>query len=192
MKTDLEDTEIDSETEISIDERFDILSNQRRRYILYYLKQNGGQASLGELAEQIAAWENNISIKNITYKERKRVYTSLQQVHLPRMDRKGVVNFDDQAGLVSVGPAASELKVYLEIVGDDDIPWSVFYFVLALLNVVVIGLLSMMGNINGYIGGTEVAVFCVTSFLMVSLAHIYLSRKEMRLENKSEHSELTD
>jgi hypothetical protein len=192
MKTDLEDTEIDSETEISIDERFDILSNQRRRYILYYLKQNGGQASLGELAEQIAAWENNISIKNITYKERKRVYTSLQQVHLPRMDRKGVVNFDDQAGLVSVGPAASELKVYLEIVGDDDIPWSVFYFVLALLNVVVIGLLSMMGNINGYIGGTEVAVFCVTSFLMVSLVHIYLSRKEMRLENESEYSELTD
>jgi hypothetical protein len=166
---------------IAHDDCFDLLSNHRRRYALHYLQQNGDGATLGELADHVAAWENDVEADAVSYDERKRVYTSLQQVHLPRMDEMDVVEFNDREGRVRIGPAAEDLDVYLEIVQDDDIPWSTFYFGLVLVNV---GLLT--GAIFGVpllasIPGIGWAVFAVTTFLVTSLAHLYLARTEMRL-----------
>ncbi len=167
--------------ELSYDECFDLLSNHRRRYTLHYLQENGDTASLGDLSEQIAAWENDTSVEELSYDERKRVYTSLQQVHLPRMDDAGVVAFDDREGTVELGPTAENLDVYLEVVDDWDVPWSLFYLGLSLVNVGVVGaylvglwpvtLLPEMG----------LPVFVVTSFLVASLAHLYVTRTEMQL-----------
>ena len=81
----------DEESDLSRDESFDLLSNHRRRYALYCLRQEENRATLGELADKIAAWENDIETDAVSYDERKRVYTSLQQVHLPRMDDLDVV-----------------------------------------------------------------------------------------------------
>lgn len=172
----------DEESELSRDESFDLLSNHRRRYALHYLQQNGDGATLGELADHVAAWENDVDADVVTHDQRKRVYTSLQQVHLPRMDEMNVVEFDDRQGHVTIGPAAEDLDIYLEIVQDDDVPWSTFYFGLVLVNG---GLLT--GAIFGIpllasIPGIGWAVFAVTTFLVTSLAHLYLTRTEMRVD----------
>ena len=121
-------------TEIPYDDCFDLLSNHRRRYALHYLQQQGEEATLGELADHVAAWENDIDTDAVSYDERKRVYTSLQQVHLPRMDNLDVVEFDDREGRVTIGDAAEHLDVYLEIVHGNDISWSSFYLGLVLVN----------------------------------------------------------
>ena len=91
----------EEEQTLNYNDCFDLLSNHRRRYTLHYLRQNGGQAELGELAEQVAAWENGIDIERISYDQRKRVYTSLQQVHLPQMDELGIVAFDEREGVAT-------------------------------------------------------------------------------------------
>jgi hypothetical protein len=166
---------------ITRDDCFDLLSNHRRRYALHYLQQNGDGATLGELADHVAAWENDVDTDVVTHDQRKRVYTSLQQVHLPRMDEMNVVEFDDRQGHVTIGPAAEDLDIYLEIVQDDDVSWSTFYFGLVLVNG---GLLT--GAILGVpllasIPGIGWAVFAVTTFLVTSLAHLYLAQTEMRL-----------
>lgn len=113
---------------------FDVLSNHRRRYALHSLKQDGRTASIGDLAEQVAAWENGVSRTELSAAERKRVYTALQQFHLPKMNSAGVIEFDDARGIVSLTEAADGLDVYLDVVNEDDIPWSRYYLGLSALS----------------------------------------------------------
>jgi hypothetical protein len=181
MSQTMEESEGGQCQQVTYDECFDLLSNHRRRYTLHYLQQNGGEASLGDLSERVAAWENEIPMEELSYDERKRVYTSLQQVHLPRMDDAGVVVFDDREGRVEVGPAAEELDIYLEIVEDRDVPWSAFYLGLAVLNALVVGAAALGVPGVGAVPDYGLAVFVVTTFFVASVAHLYLTRTEMRL-----------
>ncbi|WP_436903005.1 DUF7344 domain-containing protein [Halovenus halobia] len=175
---------------ISHDECFELLSNHRRRFTLHYLRQAENGTELGELAEQVAAWENEIPLEDISYDQRKRVYTSLQQVHLPRMDEIGVVDFDDRAGTVTMGPAADELDIYMEVVGGREIPWSSFYLGLGVVNLGLIGLVA--AGLPGFamFSGLATAVFVVTTFLVAALAHLYVTRTEMRLGSDGDPPEL--
>jgi len=71
--------------EPSRDEVFKALSNRRRRNVITYLKQHDDDARVRDIAEQLAAWENDVEIPEVTYKQRKRVYTALHQSHLPKL-----------------------------------------------------------------------------------------------------------
>jgi len=113
-------------------ELFDALSNRRRRYALEALMGTEG-IELGDLAEQVAAWELEKEIAAVDSTERKRVYTSLQQSHLPRLDDAGLVRFDKRAGFVEPTPGLAECEVYLDVVRGNDIPWSEYYLGLAAL-----------------------------------------------------------
>lgn len=166
---------------LDYDDYFDLLSSHRRRYTLHYLKQNGGEAELSDLAEQLAAWENELDPAEVSYDQRKRVYTSLQQVHLPQMDDWGVVSFDDQEGIATLTPSAEELDIYFEIVGRRDIPWSAFYLLLAGVNGLVLGVGVLGVGPLAAIPDIGWGLFVLTTFLIVSLAHLYVTRTEMRL-----------
>lgn len=170
-----------AEHTLSYDESFDLLSNHRRRYVLHYLQRNGEQATLGDLADRIAAWENEIGVEEVSYDERKRVYTSLQQVHLPRMDELEVVEFDDREGVVETGPAAEDLDVYLEVVQGRDVPWSVFYLVLTLFNLCLVGAAAVGVPLLVRVSSPGWSVFVLTTYLVSALVHLYLTRTEMRL-----------
>jgi len=178
-----------SET-ISYDDCFDLLSNHRRRYALHYLKENGESATLGELSDQIAAWENEIEIEEVSYDERKRVYTSLQQVHLPRMDDMDVVEFDDREGVVAVGPVAEELDIYLEVVQGRDIPWSTFYLGLVGVNVLIIAAAALGLPPLAAVSALGLAVFVVTTFFVTAVSHVYITRTEMHLNDHEQPPEL--
>lgn len=82
------------ETPLEREEILDILSNRRRRYALHYLKWNGCETPLRELAEHVAAWENEREADQLSYAERKRVQNALHQFHLPKMDDHGFVEYD--------------------------------------------------------------------------------------------------
>jgi len=166
---------------LDYDDCFDLLSNHRRRYTLHYLKQNGTDADLGDLSEQIAAWENDVDREEVSYDQRKRVYTSLQQVHLPRMHDMGVIEFDDRDGVATLSPVAAELDIYLETVSDRDIPWSTFYLLLVGANAIVVLGAGLGLPPFSLIPPFGLALFVLTTFLVVSLAHVYLARTEMRL-----------
>lgn len=78
--------------ELSKGEIFEILQNERRRYVLQYFRQYEGPVSLGELANHVAAWEYRTSLEDVTSEQRKRVYTTLQQTHLGRMEDAGIIS----------------------------------------------------------------------------------------------------
>jgi hypothetical protein len=181
------ETAIDAEAEsdreaesLSRDDVFEMLSNRRRRYAIHHLKRAEGRVSLSELAEQVAAWENETTIKGISSDERKTVYTSLQQFHLPKMEETGVVRYDDRAGTVELTDSAATLDIYLEVVDRYDVPWSQYYLGVSLIGATVVGL-STIGiypfSAVPYAGWT---VFLLASFMVSALAHYVLSRR-MRL-----------
>ena len=103
------------ERELSKDELFGVLKNRRRRQTLEYLKRNDGAADRGDIAEYIAARENDIEIVEISCSQRKRVYISLHQCHLPKMADIGAITYDQTRGTVELEPAADLLFPYLEL-----------------------------------------------------------------------------
>lgn len=170
-----------SSNRLSEDDGFDLLSNHRRRYALHYMQQNGQQATLGELAEWVAAWENEVDLAEISAAERKRAYTALQQVHLPQMDEMGVVDFDERAGTVELDPAADDLDIYLEIVRGRDVPWSLMYVSLAIIN---LGLLAAVGLDTPPLAALPDigwGVFSTTTFLVAGACHYLVNQREMLL-----------
>jgi predicted transcriptional regulator len=136
------------------DEVFTALSNARRRNVIKYLKENGPDARVRDIAEQLAAWENDVGINEVTYKQRKRVYTALHQSHLPKLAASGFIDYESDRGLVSLTEESRQLEVYLEVVSENEILWSEYYVGLA----VVCGLLATaawvgtvpFGSVSGY------------------------------------------
>lgn len=103
---------------LSKDTTFELLKNQRRRDAIQYLKQNDGTAKLGDMAEYIAAKENDIDIAQLSSSQRKRVYIGLYQCHLPKMASSGVIDFEKNRGDIELKPMAEQLEPYL----GDDVP----------------------------------------------------------------------
>jgi len=99
---------------------FDVLKNDRRRAVIRYLHEHGGVAELSDVAEHVAARENDTAVRRLTSQERKRVRIALYQCHLPRMDALGVVDFDSDRGTVALRDAASQVQTYLELDPETD------------------------------------------------------------------------
>lgn len=154
---------------------FELLSNHRRRYAIHYCKREDGPVTLSDLAEQVAAWEQEKEVDQITSAERKRVYTSLQQTHLPTLDDAGMVEFE--RGEVELTDRANELDVYLDVVPGDSIPWGVYYLGLSALS------LAVLGGIRAGVLPTETvptlawATLLVGLFAVSAAVHVYQSRK---------------
>jgi len=104
-----------AEPPVGFDQVFDILKNQRRRDVLRVVGAVDGQVRLGELAEQIAAWENDKEIKQISSQERKRVYVGLYQCHLPKMDDVDVVSFNKPRGTIETGEHMAFVERFLPV-----------------------------------------------------------------------------
>lgn len=99
---------------LSYDEIFDVLYNRRRREVLTYLRDHDGTATASDLAEYIAAKENDTTVKQLSSSTRKRVYVGLYQNHLPMMDETGVIDYDKNRGTVRLRDSARELEPYLD------------------------------------------------------------------------------
>jgi DNA-binding transcriptional ArsR family regulator len=102
-----------SSTTLASDQVFEMLSSQRRRMVLYYLRKHEATASITDLAEQIAAWENEVEIDELTSQQRKRVYVSLYQTHLRKLAETDLVDYDVDAGTVRLTEHATEIDTFL-------------------------------------------------------------------------------
>lgn len=116
------------------------LSDKRRRYTLHYLKQIGDAVPVQQIAEQVAAWENDKPINELDSKERKRVYVALYQSHLSTMDAEGLVQYDEDAGTVELAAEVEDIDIYLEVVPPASIPWSIYYAGLSVANALLLAL----------------------------------------------------
>lgn len=81
-------------TTLTLDELGDILVNDRRRATVKLLAARN-TTTLRDLSEALAAHEHG----DYTTNQRKAVYTSLLQTHLPKLDTMGVIDYDDNRNI---------------------------------------------------------------------------------------------
>ena len=116
--------ETEESSELPLDVVFDLLSSERRRRTIDYLRNATGAVELSELAEHIASLENEKPVDELTSSERKRVYVGLYQAHLPKMDSAGVLEFDRDRGEIRLHPRAGQLFRYLDMDAENQKPGS--------------------------------------------------------------------
>lgn len=79
-----------------LNQYFDALAGERRRYVLYYLSRHGA-ASVDELARYVVAREAGRSPDSLTEGATGRVASELYHKHLPRLADYGLVEFDPRS-----------------------------------------------------------------------------------------------
>ncbi|SDG02597.1 hypothetical protein SAMN04488067_1137 [Halorubrum xinjiangense] len=172
-----EETVSSEENGPSRDEVFTALSNRRRRNVITYLKEHGDDARVRDIAEQLAAWENDLDVNEVTYKQRKRVYTALHQSHLPKLAASGFIDYESDRGIVSLTEESRRLDVYLEVVSENEILWSEYYVGLA----VVCGLLGGAAAIGtvpfASVSGYAYSVLFAALFGVSGLIHRTVTRR---------------
>lgn len=95
---------------------FSLLADAQRRYTMHYLAGKVGAVAIGDVAEQIALREGDLSRDRF-----ERIVTGLYHVHLPKLRDAGVVDFDLDVETVERLPAADRLTPYLELALRDEL-----------------------------------------------------------------------
>lgn len=96
------------------DEIFHVLQNERRRNALRYLQGKDEPVRMRDLAEQVAAWEHDTTVVQLSSTQRQRVYIPLYQSHLPKLDEMGVITYQQNRGIVQREPRADLFDPYLD------------------------------------------------------------------------------
>jgi|APHM01.1.fsa_nt_gi hypothetical protein len=166
----------DGDNNIAEGTTYEVLSNERRRYVVYLLKQDGGRIAIGEMAEQVAAWEYDISVQQVMGDQRKRVYTALQQTHLPMMDDAGLIVFNKDRGIVTPEPAVQKIEVYQESADEETTSWSEYYLGLSSVGALLVtGSAAGLPPLNG-ISMSLLAAILLAVFLVSSVRHWHVHR----------------
>lgn len=158
-------------SDLSPDLAFDILSNRRRRMVLNYLRTNGSEATVKELAREIAAAEAGVDTESLTRKQRKRTHVSIYQSHLPRLAEAGIVEYDEEAGEVRLANRAVELEPYLDPPREDTYPWQTHFLVLAVVSLLLLGASFASGTLPVAIPTTLVSVLVTMALTISALAY---------------------
>ncbi|WP_394337282.1 DUF7344 domain-containing protein [Halegenticoccus soli] len=156
---------------LSMDVVFELLKNRRRRDILRFLFNADRTVTLSELAEQIAAWENEIEVHELSSDQRKRVYVALYQTHLPKMDDAGIIDYDQDRGNITLSENADLLSMYLDTGSESDTEWEKRYIGLSLTGGTLALFLQFAGL--GVLPEVGLAAGFASVFLLVSLCHAY-------------------
>lgn len=151
-------------------EVYDAVKNLRRRYVLYSLNRAQESVELGELAEQIAAWENNIPRDAVSPEQRKSVYSALYQTHLPKLENIGIVSYDRDSKRVSFTDGAEDFELYLATDAQTTIPWHKLYVGLSAFGAILIAL-GWLGLVPA--SGFQLAVVVLGVFAVTAFAHFY-------------------
>ena len=101
-------------SELSIGALFDALADERRRYVLFALKEHERPVALADLADEVAVEENDRTITEIPAEEVKRVYMSLWHSHIPKLVDAGLVEYNQDRGTVTLAEKAEQLEPRIE------------------------------------------------------------------------------
>ncbi|MDL5363600.1 hypothetical protein [Halalkalicoccus sp. NIPERK01] len=122
------------ERSLSKDDTFHILQNERRRRVLQYLSGTEGPVDMRDIAEQVAAWEHDTTVQQLTSDQRQRVYIALYQSHLPKLADFDLITYNRSRGVVERTPLADQVSRYLRESDDqpraqglDNDKWTNYY-----------------------------------------------------------------
>lgn len=152
-------------------EIFDVLCNRRRQRVIRYLNRTEGDGPLefSDLVDHVTARETDTAPGDISPAQRKRVYNTLRQTHLPKLDGAGIVEYDPDTNRIEPGDAADRVRLYLDR-DPGGVAWHTRYLTLsaAATGVIVVNWLGVypFGSVSSAtIGAAVFAVFAVSTLV---------------------------
>ena len=100
---------------ISLDELFEVLSNQRRRHVLDVLSETAAPTTVAVLADEVADREAKAeAYDGPPAADASRIRTSLIHCHVPKLVDSGVLDHDELAEAVVPGKHMAEVTELLD------------------------------------------------------------------------------
>ncbi|MFC7137327.1 hypothetical protein ACFQRB_14460 [Halobaculum litoreum] len=134
-------------------------------------------AEIGELAEHVAAWENGVDVAEVDSTQRRRAYVALHQTHLPRLDEAGVLRYESTREEIELTETGEDLRVYMDVVRGNDIPWSEFYLGLSAFAAALVTVAWLDFYPFSIGGDAAYAALVVALFAATSVVHLVRSRR---------------
>lgn len=108
-----------------------LMSNERRKHLLRCLIERNGEADLEDVISYICEKEGDPEKKN-----RKSVYISLKQTHIPKLEKARIIVYDRKNNALRLEEEYfNDVKMYIEFVEGGDISWSRYYLILGIVSV---------------------------------------------------------
>lgn len=120
--------------EVDKDAIFEVLSSSRRRQLLYYLHQHGNEATLRDLAREVAITETGEPVDNDVVK---RLYISLYQTHIPKLEEEGLVVYNEEEKRVELTDQVWNIAHVLDVDVNQSRQWPLYYATLAVIGIVL-------------------------------------------------------
>ena len=130
-----------------------------------------------DVAEQVAAWEHDTTVAQLSSDERQRVYIALYQSHLETLEEAGVIAYNKPRGVVEPRPLLDRVAAFLdpdwsetdEEDGETGDEWDRGY-----LGVSVAGSLLLLGtafdiSVFGALSNFVTAVVILAAFTLLTL-----------------------
>lgn len=113
--------------DLSKNDVFDILRNERRRGIIEVLHEHG-EMSIRNISEYIACMGTDGEVDN---KLRRSIYISLIQTHIPKLEHLGIIEYDKHNDVIKLLHNAEKVTLHMEVVKKGDVPWSIYYLLMS-------------------------------------------------------------
>jgi hypothetical protein len=155
--------------ELTKDDVLDLLSNSRRRYVIYFLEQWNGSATLNDLAYNIASQETGVPVDDLSEDDKRRVYISLYQTHLPKLDLYGLVDYDKDDRTVSLTDDADDIGDYFFPDRGDSQSLTTYFIGLG-----AIGSLAALAGVLAPANATLLLAVCLLVSLLVTGLAAYM------------------
>ena len=98
-----------------LDQIFEVLSEERRRYALYYLEQKETAIPVEELIEQVAEWEAGRPAESIPDEKFDRIGIEFYHHELPKATDLQYVRYNPDEGLVELTGLPPEVGAIISI-----------------------------------------------------------------------------
>lgn len=152
------------ETELAKGDVFEVLSNRRRRYLMHALKRLEEPVAVADLSTYVAAWEMGIEPEAVEHDDRRSLYMTLRRTHLPKLEEKNVVHFDESENVVRSTDALDDFDIYVEALTDNEMPWGLYYLGLAAVAVALLLAVATETPGFGTVEPLQVGVFTALAF----------------------------
>lgn len=99
---------------LSGDALYGILSDRRRRDVLYHLNESEERVELADLAQAVAVRETGSEEGSVSATDLRRVHVSLYHAHVPKLAAANAVAFDRSERTVALTETGHEVVAELE------------------------------------------------------------------------------
>lgn len=99
----------------SLDEVFELLTPERRRYVLYYLEQRDGPVEIKALAAKIQEWESDSSPSELPDDDYHDIVITLKHRHLPKAAQVEYIEYDPDASTIELTGSPMEMRAILSV-----------------------------------------------------------------------------